>query len=66
MSTFKVQIRGEMIVLRKASDKTRLKLEFIRFIEILESLVELELDIDEILNNELVHTEEIKDKTKKQ
>ena len=26
MSTFKVQIGGEMIVLRKALDKTRLKL----------------------------------------
>ena len=42
MSTFKVQIGGEMIVLRKASDKTQLKLTFNRFINILKSLVVLQ------------------------
>ena len=54
-----------MIVLRKVLDKTRFKLAFQTFTNILESSVELELDIDKILNNELLHTEEIKYKTKK-
>ena len=55
-----------MVVLRKALNQTRLKLAFKRFINILESLGELELDIDQILNNELLHREEIKYKTKNQ
>ena len=37
-----MQIRGEIIILRKASDKTRLKLAVNGFINILQSLVVLE------------------------
>ena len=39
MSTFSVQIGEEIIVLRTASDKTRLKLTFNRFIKALEILL---------------------------
>ena len=65
MSTSKVQIVGEMIVLRKASDKTRSELAFNRFINILKSLVVLDKDIEKIEINELIDTAEVKDKTKR-
>ena len=41
MSTFNLQIGGKIIALRKASDKTRLKLLVNRFIKTSESLVVL-------------------------
>ena len=64
MPTFNVKIGGEIIVLRKASDKTRLKLAVSRFINNLQSSVLLEEDINNILYNELTNTKKINDKIK--
>ena len=64
MSTFNMQIGGEIIALRTVSDKTRLKLIINRFIKDLESLLVLKENIDKILNNELTNKEKIKYKTK--
>ena len=58
MSTVKVKIGGEI--------KNRLKLAINRVINIFESLVAIEKDIDKILKNELTNREKIKYKTKNQ
>ena len=65
MSTFNVQIGGEIIILRTASDKPRLKLKVNRFIKALEDLLVLEENIDEIKYNKLINIEKKKGKTKK-
>ena len=46
MSAFRVQIKGEIIVLSKASDKTQLKLAFNRFIDTLGRIIVLNQDIE--------------------
>ena len=58
MSTFKVKISGEIIVLKTASDNTRLKLAVNRFIKVLESLTVLNENIDKISTDEFLNTEE--------
>ena len=65
MSTFKVKITAEIIVLKTASDKTRLKLAINRFIKALESSTVLNENIDKISTYEFMNTEE-KMKQKKQ
>ena len=59
-------IGGEIIVLRKASDKARLKLAVNRIMNTLESLLISKENIDKIKDNELIRKEKIKKKAKKE
>ena len=65
MPTFNMQIGGEIIILRTASDKPRLKLKVNGFIKALEDLLVLKENIDEIKYNKLINIEKKKEKTKK-
>ena len=58
-------IGGEIIVLKKASYMTGLKLRNNRFMNALESLLVLKENIDQTKDNELANKEKIKGKTKK-
>ena len=54
-------IEGEIIVLKKASYMTGLKLRNNRFMNALESLLVLKENIDQIKDNELANKEKIKE-----
>ena len=65
MRTFSMQIWGEVILLKTASNNPQLKLTINRFIKALKNLELLEGNIIKIKCDKFMNIEEIKDQTKK-